>query len=149
MFQYFELQWKDCNEIAVEDVESRVPQGSVLGPCLFLLYINDLPKDLSSTARLFADDTMCHTTVSNTHDERDLERDLNLLAEWEEKWCMKFHPNKCQTLTVTRKRAKAEREYHLRDHTLERTQETDYLGVAIQSNLNWDTQISRVIAKAK
>ena len=91
---------------------------------------------------------MCHTTVSNPQDERDLERDLNLLAEWEEKWCMKFHPNKCQTLTVTRKRVKAEREYHLRDHTLERTQETDYLGLAIQSNLNWDTQISRVIAKA-
>ena len=61
---------------------------------------------------------------------------------------MAFHPSKCQTLTVTRKRVKAEREYHLRDHTLESTQETEYLGVAIQSNLNWDTQISRVIAKA-
>ena len=130
------------------DVESGVPQGSVLGPCLFLLYINDLPKDLTSTARLFADDTMCHSTISNHQDETDLQKDLNLLAKWENKWCMAFHPNKCQSLTVTRKRIKAEREYHLRDHTLERTQETEYLGVTIQSNLKWDTQIARVIAKA-
>ena len=91
---------------------------------------------------------MCHSTISNHQDETDLQKDLNLLAEWENKWCMAFHPNKCQSLTVTRKRIKAEREYHLRDHTLERTQETEYLGVTIQSNLKWDTQIARVIAKA-
>jgi hypothetical protein len=77
--------------------QSGVPQGNVLGPSLFLLYINDLPVNLSSTACLFADDTMCHNDIASEEDQKQLQEDLNKLAAWEEKWKMSFHPEKCNT----------------------------------------------------
>ena len=66
-------------------VESGVPQGSVLGPSLFLLYITDLPSPLQSTTRLFADDTMCHNTIKKSTDQSVLQSDLDALAVWEER----------------------------------------------------------------
>ena len=62
-------------------VESRVPQGSVLKPSLFLFYINDMPDGIQSTVRLFADDTIAYVTISS--DAANLQQDLDKLAEWE------------------------------------------------------------------
>ena len=74
-------------------VMSGVPQGSVLGPCLFLFYINDIAHDLHSTARLFADDTMIYLAVRSEGDARLLQQDLDTLARWEKTWMMEFHPD--------------------------------------------------------
>jgi hypothetical protein len=73
-------------------VESGVPQGSVLGPSLFLFYINDMPQGLYSTVRLFADDTIVYLTVSSDSDCSKLQSDLDKLAKWENIWKMEFHP---------------------------------------------------------
>ena len=81
-------------------VESGVPQGSVLGPSLFLFYINDLAVDLKSTVRLFADDTVVYLTIASDNDCRQLQSDLDKLARWEEKWKMEFHPEKCTVLSL-------------------------------------------------
>ena len=75
------------------NVESGVPQGSVLGPCLFLVYINVLPNRLTSSARLFADDTAVYSMVSSSEDQTCLQQDLNQLSEWEKSWDMAFHPS--------------------------------------------------------
>jgi hypothetical protein len=80
------------------DVESGVPQGSVLGPSLFLLYINDMPVGIKSTVRLFADDTIAYLTISSYKDSNDLQNNLEKLALWETKWKMSFHPDKCNVL---------------------------------------------------
>ena len=80
-----------------------VPQGTVLGPCLFLFYINDIAVGLSSTVRLFADDTMLYLTVQNNKDAVLLQRDLHMLCQWEATWLMEFHPDKCEVISVTRK----------------------------------------------
>ena len=81
-------------------VESGVPQGSVLAPSLFLLYINDLPKGLQSTARLFADDTACHKTITTKEDQQVIQRDLDKLSHWEETWKMQFHPRYTSSHTL-------------------------------------------------
>ena len=82
----------------------RVPQGSVLGPVLFLAYINDLPQDVVSQVRLFADDTAIYLTIESQHDSDCLQRDLDLLQAWESKWDMEFNPSKCQVIRVTTSR---------------------------------------------
>ena len=75
-------------------VLSGVPQGSVIGPILFLIYINDLPEDIRSTVRLFADDTIMYMTMSGASDAASLQEDLDRLAAWENKWKMQFtHKN--------------------------------------------------------
>jgi hypothetical protein len=81
-------------------VDSGVPQGSVLGPGLFLFYINDLQSRLTSKIRLFADDTIIYLTIANEEDASTLQEDLNKLGQWENEWCMKFHPDKCNVLRV-------------------------------------------------
>ena len=76
------------------NVESGVPQGSVLEPSLFLFYINDMPEGIRSRVRLFADDTIVYLTITSDTDVEYLQ-DLDKLAEWEGKWKMAFHPDKC------------------------------------------------------
>ena len=82
-------------------VESGVPQGSVLGPGLFLYYNNDLPTKLHSIVRLFADDAIAYQVIECPNDSNFLQEDLNTLAKWEQQCRMKFHPSKCTKLTVT------------------------------------------------
>ena len=65
---------------------SGAPQGSVLGPCLFLLYINDLPEALSPRVRLFVDDTIAYLTVTSERDAQELQKDLDKIGKWEEDW---------------------------------------------------------------
>jgi len=83
---------------------SGVPQGSVLGPCLFLYYINDIAQGLTSTVRLFADDTMIYMAIKNDQDAKALQKDLELLCHWENTWMMEFHPDKYEILSITRKK---------------------------------------------
>ena len=85
-------------------VTSGVPQGSVLGPILFLAYINDLPKDIVSQVRLFADDTAIYLTLDSKSDSDTLQKDLDRLQTWEARWDMEFNPSKCQVIRVTASR---------------------------------------------
>ena len=77
-----------------ENVNSGVPQGSVLGPLLFLIYINDLPDGLQSNAKLFADDTCLFSIVSNLNETSEtMNADLNRIKEWAFQWKMSFNPD--------------------------------------------------------
>ena len=92
-------------------VSSRVPQGSVFGPILFLLYINDLPDNIQSNVRLFADETPVYLTVHGQEDADILQDDLNVLQEWEKAWDMEFNPSKCQVLHISRSRKPIKQSY--------------------------------------
>ena len=78
-------------------VLSGLPQGSVLGPLLFLVYINDMPETImhSSETRLLADDTILFRTINGTMDSQLLQEDLTALENWENRWQMSFNPSKC------------------------------------------------------
>jgi hypothetical protein len=128
------------------DVESGVPQGSVLGPSLFLFYINDMPDDIKSTVRLFADDTIVYLTVSSC--DNTLQEDLDKLAIWEVQWMMKFHSDKCQVLAITKKKTTIKKNYNLHDHTLEHVPSAKYLGVTITSDLKWESHVTNISQKA-
>ena len=87
-------------------VGSGVPQGTVLGPILFLCYINDLPSSVSSDVRLFADDCLLYRPIKSKDDQKKLQEDLTKLERWADIWGMKFNPSKCSVLRVKRPRAK-------------------------------------------
>ena len=129
-------------------VRSGVPQGSVLGPSLFLVYINDLPEQITSQARLFADDTAAYRIRASATDIDHLQEDLRRLEIWEDSWEMSFHPDKCTTLPVTRKTTPFTSEYHLHGQILKTVESAKYLGVTIQKNLSWDKHINNVCVKA-
>ena len=96
----------DGQESSAKPVISGVPQGTVLGPLLFLVYINDISKNLSpkTKIRLFADDSLLYRTISSKQDSLELQKDLDLLQKWESDNSMEFHPDKCQVLRITNKR---------------------------------------------
>ena len=113
-------------------VLSGVQQGSVLGPVLFLIYINNLPEYVSnSTVRLFADDTLLYLTIHNSSDCIKLQEDLNNLERWELDWQMSFHPEKCEVIHITTKKKPIIHKYTLHGHTLSSVPKIKYLGVNI------------------
>ena len=83
-------------------VTSGVPQGSVLGSILLLVYITDLPECVQANIRLFADDTVLYREVSSPQDVLSLQGDLGKLVHWEKDWRMEFHPGKCNLIQVTK-----------------------------------------------
>ena len=93
-------------------VKSDVPQGSVLGPFLFLLYINDLPFRVSSPSRLFADDSIRYRFIACAQDQTVLQQDIKHLEKWESEWDMSFHPDKCGHLLLTRSQKKQQPKLH-------------------------------------
>ena len=131
-------------------VTSGVPQGSVLGPLLFLAFINDLPDVVSprSTVRLFADDCVLYRKVKSKEDTAELQRDLDGLQQWEADWLMEFHPRKCQVLHVTNKKNVIKADYNIHGHVLEETDTAKYLGVNIHHKLSWNHHIQMVVSKA-
>ena len=88
----------------VSPVTSGVPQGSVLGPLLFLVFINDLPSRVKAAAGMFADDAALQKKIRNEDDAADLQKDLDSLQSWEKEWQMQFNPDKCEVIHVTTKK---------------------------------------------
>ena len=92
----------DGKQSSLIDVVSGVPQGTILGPLLFLLHINDLPSVVSSKVRLFADDCFIYRNIKNKEDQIALQKDLNFLENWGNTWGMRFNAARCNIMRVTR-----------------------------------------------
>ena len=130
-------------------VTSGVPQGSVLAPILFLCYINDLPNQVSSTVRLFADDCLLYRNINTTHDAETLQEDIDKLQTWEADWLMEFNPDKCEIIRITnRRKKKIVTNYSIHEHQLNEVKGAKYLGVTIDRTLSWNEHINNVTKKA-
>ena len=128
-------------------VVSGVPQRTVLGPLLFLLFINDLPDCVQSKTRLFSEDCILYRRIKSQQDCDLLQDDLNQLAVWEKKWGMAFHRDKCSTIRISRSRKTFTRNYSLKEHVLATEDSTGYLGVELQSNTAWNKHMDQTVKK--
>ena len=127
------------------DVESGVPQGTVLGPLLFLCHINDLPDRVKSQVRLFADDCLLYRQIKNQDDHTTLQKDLQSLEGWASQWGMRFNAKKCYIMSVGKK---SDHFYELDKHILEEVENNPYLGLQISNNLQWSNHINNIVKKA-
>ena len=131
-------------------VKAGVPQGSVLGPILFLVYINDLASSVNCGIRMFADDTCLYLTTNNPIESTEiLDSNLNIVWEWAHNWLVKFNPAKTKTLTFTRKRNLVDYpDLHFGDTPVSLVQTHKHLGVTFQPDLAWGTHLEEKITKA-
>ena len=115
----------------------------MIGPTLFLIYINDLPDYVASAVHLFAEDTIMYLTVHNEDQCDQLQADI----EWGKHWSMEFNPEKCELLRITRKRTAIERQYTLHGKVLKEVKNTKYLGVHLSSDLKWNCHIDKITSR--
>ena len=116
---------------------SGVPQGTLLGPALFLCYNNSMPEGISSSLHLFADDIVVYRHITSAADHAILQPDIHKLARWEAEYSMEFHPQKCNVLRVTRSRSPSIFNYTLHGTTLKSTESTKFIGVTLTKDLTW------------
>ena len=130
-------------------VTSGVPQGSVLGPLLFLIYINDMPVCVRSNLRLFADDSLLYREIKTPADTITLQSDLDALSAWAAKWQMRFNVSKCEHASIKPGSGTLlPTTYKLNDQPINKVSEFKYLGVIIDDRLSFEQQVNTVCKKA-
>ena len=131
-----------------DKVLSGVPQGTVLGPLLFLCFINDLPEHVKSQLRLFADDCLLYRIIKSVLDLEILQKDLEALEKWAHTWGMKFNAQKCYVMSIHRQQKPFTKFYQLGGQILQQVSENPYLGVVIRDDLQWSSHINKMCTKA-
>ena len=132
-------------------VLSGVPQGSVLGPLLFLVYINDISSMVKSSISIYADDILVYRPLLNYSDCVALQLDLNALAQWSDRWVLSFNVAKCASLRVHLPQAPVRIRpftYSLHGNPIQTVASFRYLGITISHDLKWQLHITSVVAKA-
>ena len=117
---------------------------------LFLIFINNLPDNIRSYVRLFADDCVLYRNIKSLTDCQILQDDLNSLAQWETDWQLKFNVAKCHSLRVTRHLPSNQMHfnYSIHQQTLEQVRSAKYLGLTITNDLEWGQHVSEISRKA-
>lgn len=133
---------------SLSPVISGVPQGTVLGPLLFLIYINDLPDDISSSIRLFADDCVIYRPIVDPTDNLALQQDLRKIDEWCNKWLMVLNVHKTSIMSFHRRRYYSTYKYFLSGSAISPVSSTEYLGLHITHDLTWSSHINHITSDA-
>ena len=126
-------------------VTSGVPQGSVLGPLLFLIYINDLPEGIKSFINMFADDAKLMKKISSIKCCEELQEDLNKLAEWTATWLITFNAAKCSVMRMGVSKERHIYQYVLNGTKLKTSECEKDLGVLVTPNMSPEKHIASIV----
>ena len=136
-------------------VSSGVPQGSVLGPLLFLIYVNELPDLFDCSSKIFADDTKVWTIIKDEEDCENLQNDLKKISEWSNDWLLRLNTEKCKVMHICTARKKdsfVPYQYKMGDndneHVLETVESEKDLGIHVTDTLNPSKQCAEAVLKA-
>ena len=142
---------KSCNIryfIKVGQCKSGIPQGSILGPLMFLIYIRDLPEVVKfSQVALFADNAKLFKVVGSEEDCIKLHRDIDSLYEWSVKWGLSLNTSKCKISSVTRFAHPFVFNYQLNCEHLEYVDRISDLGVIVDNTVSWNSHVNHIIKK--
>ena len=130
------------------EVTSGVPQGSVLGPLLFLVYVNDIPDRISSTIYSFADDMKFLRVLSSFTDRVLLSSDLSSLTNWCVEWNINLNVSKCSHITFSLLHNSTKSSYHIDGLLLDQVETQRDLGVIVSQDLSWSTHYRKICSKA-
>ena len=133
-----------------ENISAGVPQGSILGPLLFLVYVNDIVQEINSTIRLFADDTSLYIIVESSEEAANtLNQDLNRISAWAEKWLVSFNPQKTDSMILSRKTNKPiHPNILMNNQIIAEVNHHKHLGLIFETNGSWHEHIKLITAKA-
>ena len=128
-----------------------VPQGFILVPLLFLVYINDIVEEIQSNINSFADDTCLSMVVGNPSAAGTiLQNDINRITIWADKWLVRFNPSKSESLIIFRKRNKPTHlDLLIYNAVIPQVNIHKHLGVFISSNVSWDNHLENITDKSR
>ena len=127
-------------------VKSGIPQGSVLGPILFIIFINDLPDSIKSSIKIFADDTKIFRAAKTTTDRDNLQIDLNNLFKWTANWQLPFNIDKCKLMHYGS--GNQHFSYYLNNRHIDTDSKEKDLGVTFDDSLKFAQHMGQIVAKA-
>ena len=132
------------------DLKAGVSQGSILGPLLFLIYINDIVRNINSSIRLFADDTSLYTIVKNPIQAATiLNSDLSQIYTWASNWLVTFNPSKTESLLFSRKLFKPlHPTLHTNQQDIITVESHKHLGLTFANDLSWHGHLYNIKTKA-
>ena len=139
----------DGHTSATAPVLSGVPQGTVLGSLLFLIFINDIAANVNSSIRLFVDDCLVYRETQKKEDCELLQKDLDVLVAWSKTWGMAFNVKKCNVVSITNaKKNRQKYSYEMDGLPVKTIDSSPYLGVTINSKLQWQQHIDAISGAA-
>ena len=143
-FQYVKVGKETSSTMGVT---SGIPQGSILGPILFLIFINDLPDCVNSTCSIFADDTKIYNTCENNS---TIQNDINALQDWSHKWQLYFNCTKCKCIHFGKNNPCNDYYFHNEEdnQSIPKCTEEKDLGVTFDNSLKFDLHIDAIVRKA-
>ena len=130
-----------------QNVISGTPEGSVISPLLFALFVNDFPLQVRTNCLMFADDIKIYSEISDTNDTGHLQEDLDRLNNWSSTWKLKLDPYKCKSFSITLKSNPVVYQYKIGDTALENVQTIRDLGVILDRRLTFSFHIDSIVSR--
>ena len=137
---------------SIVPIVTAIKQGSILGPLLFLIYINDVASiklSVNTKLSLYADDMLLYKVITSSEDYAELQEDINLIHNWSVNNLMTFNASKCKCMYISRKRERRCPSVSLDNATMEYVTHYKYFGVVISSDMTWTSHIQHICNKAK